>query len=79
MILRQRFKHHDWLISTRYDGFGDGDEFFLLAENTQAGRLWFTAVELRRRARRRVDAARLKLRDRNVELRTVAHALFNYW
>src|ERR1700682_4697889 len=76
--LRQSFEHYDWLVSARHDGFGNGDEFILLAEHTQPRRLRFTAIELRRRAGRRLDAARLKLRERNIELRAMTHALFDH-
>src|SRR6202140_4405890 len=76
--LRQSFEHYDWLVSARHDGFGNGDELILLAEYTQTRRLRFTAIELRRRAGSRLDAARLKLRERNVELRAMTHALFDH-
>src|SRR2546423_12601455 len=76
--LRQRFEHHDWLVSARYDGFGNGDEFILLAEYTQSRRSRLPAIELRRSAGRRLDAARLKLRERNIELRAMTHAGFDH-
>src|ERR1700694_1616801 len=76
--LRQSFEHYDWLVSARHDGFGNGDELILLAEYTQPRRLRFTAIELRRRAGRRLDAARLKLRERNIERRAMTHALLDH-
>src|ERR1700680_3138335 len=76
--LRQSFEHYDRLVRARHHGFCSGDQFILLAEYTQPRRLRFTAIELRRRAGRRLDAARLKLRERNVELRAMTHALFDH-
>src|SRR6266851_4445617 len=76
--LWQSFEHYDWLVSARNDGFGNGDEFILLAEYSQPRRLRFPAIQLRRRPRRRLDVAWLKLREQNVEFRAVTHALFDY-
>src|SRR5260370_19342625 len=76
--LRQRFEHHNRLVSARHHCFGDGDEFILLAVYPQPRWLWFTTIELRRRSGRRLDAARLKLRDHDIELRTMAYALFDH-
>ena len=76
--LRQGFEHYDGLVSARHHGFGNGDEFILLAEYPQPRRLRFTAIELRRRARGRLDAPRLKLRERNIELRAMTHALLDH-
>src|SRR6266404_2932457 len=76
--LRQGFEHYDGLVGARHDGFGNGDEFVLLAEYTQPRRLQFTAIELGRRAGRRFDAARLKLREHDIELRAVTYALFDH-
>src|SRR5258708_4254666 len=77
--LRQSFEHHDWLVSARHDRFGNGDEFILLAEYTQPRRLRLTAVELRRRSGRGCDAARLKLREHDIEFRAMTHAFFDHW
>src|SRR6266705_2377277 len=77
--LRQGFKHHDGLVGARHDGFGNGDELLLLAEDAQPRRLRFAPVELRRRTGRGLGPAWLKLRQRYVELRAVAHALFDHW
>src|ERR1700687_1957166 len=77
-VLRQSFEHYDWLVGARHHGFGNGDEFILLAEYTQPRRPRFTALEPRRRAGSRLDAARLKLRERNIELRAMTHALFDH-
>ena len=76
--LRKSFEHYDWLVGARHDGFGNGDEFILLAEYPQPRRFRFPAIELRRRPGRRLDAARLKLRERNIELRAMTHALFDH-
>src|SRR5436309_6153474 len=76
--LRQCFEHNNRLVSARHDGFGNGDEFILLAEYPQPWRLRLTTIELRRRSRRRLDAARLKLRQHNVEFRAMTHALFDH-
>src|ERR1700719_545718 len=76
--LRQSFEHYDRLVSARHHGFCNGDEFILLAEYTQPRRLRFATIELRRSARRRLDAARLKLRERNVELRAMTHEFFDH-
>src|ERR1700687_59761 len=76
--LRQSFEHHDRLVSARHHGLCNGDEFILLAEYTQPRRLRFTAIELRRRAGSRLDAARVKLRELNIELRAMTHALFDH-
>src|SRR5260370_34660065 len=76
--LRQSFEHYDRLVSARHNGFCNGDGFILLAEYTQPRRLRFAAIELRRGAGRRLDAARRKLRGRNVELQAMTHALFDH-
>src|SRR5713226_6981968 len=76
--LRQCFEHHDGLIRARHDGFGNGDKFILLAEYPQPWRLRLPAIELRRRSWRWLDAARLKLREHNVEFRAMAYALFDH-
>src|SRR6267143_5480779 len=77
-FLRQRFENYNGLVRARHDGFRYGDELVLLAENAQPRRLWLAAIQLHRSAWRRLSAARLNLRDRNIELGAVAHALLNY-
>src|SRR6266849_2443354 len=76
--LRQRFKYYNRLVRARHDGFRYGDELVLLAENAQPRRLWLAAIQLHRGARRRLSAARLNLRDRNIELGAMAHPLLNH-
>jgi hypothetical protein len=76
--LRQSFEHYDWLVRARHDSLGNGDEFILLAEYSQSRRLRFTAIQLRRRSGRRLNAARLELREHNIELRAMPHALFDH-
>src|SRR6266436_217814 len=77
-FLRQRFENYDRLVRAGNDGFRYGDELVLLAKNAQPGRLWLAAIQLHRSARRRLSAARLNLRDRNIELGAMAHTLLNY-
>src|SRR5712664_3964199 len=77
-VLRQRFKNYNGLVRARHDGFRYGDELVLLAENAQPRRLCLATIQLHRGARRRLSAARLNLRDRNIELGAVAHTLLNY-
>jgi len=77
-VLRQRFKNNNGLVRARHDGFRYGNELVLLAENAQPRRLWLAAIQLHRGARRRLSAARLNLRDRNIELGAVAHPLLNH-
>src|SRR6267143_1843736 len=77
-FLRQRFKYYNRLVRARHDGFRYGDELVLLAENAQPWRLWLAAIQLHGSARQRLSAARLNLRDRNIELGAMAHTFLNY-
>src|SRR2546422_11382544 len=74
MPLRQRLENDDRLIRPRHHRFGDGDELVLLIEDAEARRLRLSAVKLRRGARRKLEAARLDVRQQNVKARAVAYA-----
>src|SRR5262252_3868565 len=69
--LRQRIEDDDRLVGARDDGFCDGDEFVLLAEDAETRRLGLVRVELGGSPRGKLDAAGLQLRRHDVELRTV--------
>src|ERR1700693_3260016 len=70
-----RFKDDDGLIGARHNGFGDGDEAVLLAEDAEARGLPIAGIEFRGGALRGARAAGVNLRDLHVEFRAVAHAL----
>ena len=71
-----RFEDDDGLVGARHDGFGDGDQAFLLAEDAEARGLPFAGIEFGGGALRGAGAAGLNLRDLHVEFRAVAHAFF---
>jgi hypothetical protein len=77
--LREWFEYHDGLISSRHNGLGDGNQLLLLVEDAKPRSLWLTTVELGCRTGREFNTSRLKMCDRNVEFRTVPHALLNDW
>lgn len=65
--LWQRVEDYDGLVSAGHDSFGDGDQFVLLAKDAETRRARVSAVELSGGAGRRLDAARLDLRDGNIK------------
>src|SRR5438477_6395160 len=73
--LRQRLEYHDRLIRSRHHRLRDSDQATLLIEDAEAWCANFAAVQLRGGARRRFEAPRLNLRERDVELRSMAHAV----
>src|SRR2546425_10474665 len=73
MPLRQRLENDDRLIRPRHHRFGDSDELALLIEDAEARRLRPPAVKLRRGTGRKLEAAGLDVRQRNVKARAVAH------
>jgi len=75
----QGIEDDDGLVCAGNKGFGNGDEFILLAENAEAGHGVRVSIELRGRAGRKFLAARLNLRNEHVEFGAVADFLFENW
>src|SRR5579863_5131091 len=62
-----------WFVGAGDDGFGDGDQAILRAENAEAKRLPFAAIEFGGGALSGVCAARLDVGDLNIKFCAVAH------
>src|SRR5436309_15928443 len=74
MPLRQRLEDDNRLIRPRHHRFGDSDELVLLIEDAEARRLRLSTVKLRRGTGRKLEAAGLDVRQRNVKARAVSYA-----
>lgn len=59
--LWQRLEHHQGLIGSRYYGFRNCNQLFLLVEDTKTRRHGRPAIEFHCRAGRRLNAPRLQL------------------
>src|ERR1700738_1874127 len=70
------FEDDDGLVGARHDGFGDRNQAFLLAEDTESRWLPFAGIEFRGCALRNADAAGLHMRQMHGAFCAVAHALF---
>ena len=76
-LLLGSFEHYHRLIRARNHRLGDGDQLSLLAEDPQSSRLPFAGIEFGRRPLCGGCIAGLDLRERQIKLGAVAHALLD--
>src|SRR5579885_2789379 len=74
---RKRLKDDNRPIGSRHNGLGNGDQLILLAEHAQPRRLRRARVQFSDRSGNGFGTAHADLAERNIEFRTVAHALFD--